>query len=105
MSMVLIDAEELQNMIKSVVNTTVEQVVASSTYSFPPMLDKNHLMKFLGIRPTKAAELLNREDFPVIREFGRPRVPLHSLITWIDEHTEWVRDNAKGYHRNKEGIA
>lgn len=101
MSMVLIDVDELQQMIASVVNATVEQVVASSLHSFPPLLDKTLLMKFLSIGPTKASELLNRDDFPVIREFGHPRVPLHSLLTWIDDHTEWIRDNAKSYHSRR----
>lgn len=67
---------------------------------WPPVLNRSQLMEFLGIKETKASELLNRQDFPVIREFGHPKVPTHMLVIWIEEHTEWVRENSTLFERS-----
>ncbi|MNP83916.1 hypothetical protein D3C76_1830020 [compost metagenome] len=37
---------------------------------------------------------MRRPDFPVNREFGNPRIPTAMLLRWIDEHTEWIDNNA-----------
>lgn len=66
---------------------------------WPPLLSRSQMMDFLGIKDTKASELLNRQDFPVIREFGHPKVPTHLLFQWIDAHTEWVRENSEFFNR------
>lgn len=55
---------------------------------WPPMLSKKELANFLGVSSSKVSQLVNRHDFPVTREFGRPLVPTHLLIKWIDSHTE-----------------
>lgn len=68
---------------------------------WPPLLSKSDLEKFLGIKNNKASELLNREDFPVTREFGRPKVPTHLLISWIDTHTDWVETQAPEYWQRR----
>gem|GEM_PF-742865 len=60
---------------------------------WPPLLNRKGLMAFLGIKENKASELLNRPDFPVIRDFGHPKVPTHLLMKWIDDHTQWIADN------------
>lgn len=104
MSMVLIDSDDLQKMITAAVQVAVQETINFTSMNPLTLMDKAQLMKTLGIGATKASELLNRDDFPVIREFGRPRIPLHSLMIWIDEHTEWIRDNANNYHRRSEGI-
>ncbi|KOP68935.1 hypothetical protein AMS62_03350 [Bacillus sp. FJAT-18019] len=77
-------------------NNAVDQAIERHGLksTLPPILTKQELMDLLDIKATKASELLNREDFPVIREFGHPRVPTHSLMIWIDEHTDWIRDNS-----------
>lgn len=62
---------------------------------WPPLLSRKDLMEFLGIRANKASELLNRPDFPVIRDFGHPKVPTHLLLKWIDEHTQWIQENSE----------
>ncbi|MDQ0658804.1 DNA-binding protein [Paenibacillus sp. W2I17] len=104
MSIIEIDPNTLQQMIMTAVQEAIEQCnLASSNH--PALMDKTQLMNFLGIGATKAAELLNRDDFPVIREFGHPRIPLHSLMIWIDEHTEWIRDNAQEYRQRRGGVA
>ncbi|MGG3278838.1 DNA-binding protein [Paenibacillus solani] len=86
------DYTQLQDAINIAVDQALERHTLKS--SLPPLLTKSQLMDLLDIGATKASELLNREDFPVIREFGHPRVPTHSLMIWIDEHTDWIRDNS-----------
>ncbi|MEK3920582.1 DNA-binding protein [Paenibacillus sp. FSL K6-2393] len=100
-----VNPSELEQMIMSAVHKAIEQSAFASSQTHPTLMDKKQLMELLQIGATKAAELLNREDFPVIREFGHPRVPFHSLMIWIDEHTEWVKSNAKGYWEQRGGTA
>ena len=100
-----VNPSELEQMIMSAVQKAIEQSLFATSQTHPTLMDKKQLMDFLRIGATKATELLNREDFPVIREFGHPRVPLHSLMTWIDAHTEWIRDNAESYHSRRGGVA
>lgn len=97
------DYNQLQLMINEAINNAFQNQVS---INLPPLLTKTQLMELLDIKSTKASELLNRQDFPVIREFGHPRVPTHSLMVWIDEHTEWVRQNLdEAWVRNKKGGA
>jgi len=100
-----VNPSELEQMIMAAVQKAIEQSPFASSQTHPTLMDKKQLMEFLKIGATKAAELLNREDFPVIREFGHPRVPFHSLMAWIDDHTEWVKANAKGYWEQRGGVA
>jgi len=103
-----LDPTELQQYISKAVEDAFSKIdfaLKDDSKKYPALMDKNELMEFLRIGHTKASELLNRADFPVIREFGHPRIPLHSLMIWIDEHTDWIKDNAVDYHRRKEGIA
>jgi len=65
-----------------------------SKYDLPPLLTRSQFMDFAGIGETKCAELFNRQDFPVNREFGHPRVPRELLFEWIYANTNWVRANA-----------
>ena len=96
------DLSKLQEAISTAVDEALERHSLKS--SLPTLLNKTQLMELFDIGSTKASELLNRQDFPVIREFGHPRVPTHSLMAWIDEHTEWVRENAgETWLRNKKG--
>lgn len=86
-----LDFGQLQEAINSAVDQALERHTLKN--NLPPLLTKSQFQDLLDIGATKASELLNREDFPVIREFGHPRVPTHLLMIWIDEHTEWIRDN------------
>jgi hypothetical protein len=89
--------------VESVANKIAEmafqklKVMIDSNSKWPPLLSKSDLMEFAGIKAGKASELLNRPDFPVIRDFGHPRVPLHLLMKWIEEHTDWMEENAPNY--------
>ncbi|MBO7747382.1 DNA-binding protein [Paenibacillus sp. MWE-103] len=86
------DYEQLQGIINSAVDSALERHSLMNT--LPPILNRTQFMELLDIGATKAAELLNREDFPVIRELGHPRILTHLLLQWCEEHTEWIKDNA-----------
>ncbi|GAB6990886.1 hypothetical protein [Paenibacillus pini] len=103
MMTVQMDFLKLQEAINAAVDQALERHSVKS--NLPPLLTKTQLQDLLGIKATKAAELLSREDFPVTREFGHPRVPTHLLMIWIDEHTDWVRENAKDLLKGKRGVA
>lgn len=87
------DVDQLQRVIEEAITKAVEK--ASFINNIPPLLTKAQFQELLDIGSTKAAELFNREDFPVIRDLGHPRIPTQLLFIWIYEHTDWVRDNAK----------
>lgn len=95
------------NQLEAVINRAVDKAIERHALQaqFKPLLTKTDLMELLDIGATKASELLNREDFPVTREFGHPRVLTHLLMIWIEEHTEWVRDNAGDNRKLKWGAA
>ncbi|RKD22581.1 hypothetical protein BEP19_09985 [Ammoniphilus oxalaticus] len=65
----------------------------------PPLLTRKEFMELVGISGTKCAELFNRADFPVIRDFGHPRVPTRLLFEWIDLNAGWVNANAPNLNR------
>lgn len=87
-----IDTDHLQRLINDSVAKALEN--HSFAQSLPPILSRQQLMELLGIGSTKAAELLNRADFPVVRELGHPRILTHQLIQWMERHSEWIDDNA-----------
>ncbi|MDO6849220.1 helix-turn-helix domain-containing protein [Priestia megaterium] len=77
-------------------NKLEERIIQSSQKSwldeYPNMLTISDLMEILGIKRTKASELLNREDFPVFRLAGT-KIPKHLFVRWIESHTEWLEKN------------
>ncbi|HAF97503.1 DNA-binding protein [Paenibacillus lactis] len=91
MAVVVIEVEDLQKMIREAV---ADAVKGHLTRELPPVLTRTQFMELLGIGESKTAELFNRPDFPVNREFGHPRIPTGLLLKWIDEHTSWVNQNA-----------
>lgn len=96
-----IDIEQLQQVINEAIARAFEKHIVPQ--SLPPILSKAQLMELLDIGKTKAAELLNREDFPVTRELGHPKVLTHLLIRWMEQHTEWVSENASNNFWSKRG--
>ncbi|MFC5647652.1 DNA-binding protein [Paenibacillus solisilvae] len=87
-----IDNELMQAMINAAVDSALEKHSLAS--SLPPIFNRTQFMELLDIGPTKAAELLNREDFPVIRELGHPRVLTHLFLQWCETYTDWIGKNA-----------
>ncbi|MDD9147856.1 helix-turn-helix domain-containing protein [Sporolactobacillus sp. CQH2019] len=56
------------------------------------MLKRRDLAEIFGVTQPTITNLLNRQDFPVFREVG-VRVPKHLLKKWIEDHTEWIKEN------------
>lgn len=99
MAKVEIELDQLELLIGAAVSKAIEQSIQKQP---PPLMTKSQLMELLDIGATKAAELLNREDFPVIREFGHPRVPTRLFMEWVERHTEWIKENAgDGWNRRR----
>ncbi|EST12070.1 helix-turn-helix domain-containing protein [Sporolactobacillus laevolacticus] len=62
------------------------------------MLTRKDLAQIFSITQPTVTNLLNREDFPVFRQAG-VRVPKHLLKKWIDDHTQWINENAPEFHQ------
>ncbi|MFB1100855.1 hypothetical protein [Terribacillus sp. JSM ZJ617] len=58
------------------------------------VLTKQDLKDRYQIKDTKAAELLNRKDFPRMPGIGPAKVMLRHLEAWEDRNVEWIRENA-----------
>ncbi|MEY9095374.1 DNA-binding protein [Paenibacillus sp. RC84] len=86
------DLDHLQKMISMAVEQAIQKHEFANT--LPPLMTKAQLMDVLEIGGTKATELMNREDFPVTREFGHPRVVTSLFMQWIEAHTEWINENS-----------
>ncbi|CAH1205820.1 hypothetical protein PAECIP111893_02429 [Paenibacillus plantiphilus] len=87
-----IDYDQIAHLINAAVDSALER--HSMANNLPPILSKTQFMDLLDIGPTKAGELLNREDFPVIRELGHPKVLTHLFLQWCEEHTDWISKNS-----------
>lgn len=53
--------------------------------TLPSLMTRTQFMEFTGISGTKCNELFNREDFPVTRELGHPRVKTDTFLKWLDD--------------------
>jgi hypothetical protein len=62
------------------------------------MLSRQDLANIFDVSQTTITNLLNRDDFPVFREAG-VRIPKHLLKKWIEDHTEWIDENAPSFHQ------
>lgn len=103
-SLTELEAKLLEGRLKKLFQRAYEQGIedARKKYELPPLLSRKQFMELVGIADTKCAELFNRQDFPVIREFGHPKVPTHLLFQWIEENTEWVKSNTN-YFEDERG--
>lgn len=82
--------ETIRQIIREEINKVVEELHAQN--ELPPFLTRAEMMELLRIGPTKATELLNRNDFPVFREAGL-LIPTEMLFEWIKRNTRWVEKN------------
>ncbi|WP_164670928.1 hypothetical protein [Virgibacillus doumboii] len=49
----------------------------------PPVLTRKQFMELVDIGPSKCNELFNRQDFPVNRELGHPKVITKDFFEWL----------------------
>ncbi|MED3728556.1 helix-turn-helix domain-containing protein [Priestia filamentosa] len=91
-----VDMEQIRQAIREEVAKAAEEFQAKHQY--PPVLTMKQLQDFLNIKVTKAYELIKRQDFPVTREMGRPMVPTHMLLKWIERNTQWVSENTEYFN-------
>ncbi|WP_411955116.1 DNA-binding protein [Alkalibacillus sp. S2W] len=91
--MLSIDTNELEQSIEQIIESSVNKAIEKHALKeqLPPLLTRKEFMELVGISNTKCNELFHREDFPVIRDFGHPRVPTKELMEWISFNTEWSR--------------
>ncbi len=83
--------ETIRQIIREEISNAVSEL--QNKDSLPPFLTREEMMELLRIRPTKASELLNRQDFPVCREAGL-LIPTDMLFEWIRLNTRWVEKNS-----------
>ncbi|KIL46980.1 hypothetical protein KP77_25490 [Jeotgalibacillus alimentarius] len=86
-----LDIDQLQKAVNDAIDKGFERHAVKQ--GLPELLTRNQLKEILGIGDTKASELLNRADFPVLRAAGSPKVPKKQLFQWIDENTKWIRQH------------
>ncbi|WP_406944519.1 DNA-binding protein [Halobacillus sp. SY10] len=91
MLQVTLDADQLQQLINDAVDKAIKRHALKD--QLPLLLTRKEFMKLMQIGETKCAELFNRDDFPVNRELGHPRVPTSLLMDWIYSNTDWVQEN------------
>lgn len=76
---------------KQLVPILIEELKESE---LPPLLTRKQFMDITGVGPTKCNELFNRDDFPVTRELGHPKVPTRMFFDWLyssAQNTQEVR--------------
>ncbi|WP_028983281.1 hypothetical protein [Sporolactobacillus terrae] len=57
---------------------------------WPPMLDYKDIMNFFRCSQTKALQIMNIGDFPKVPNVGNKKVPIWSLINWLETHTDYM---------------
>lgn|SRR5690625_4499774 len=84
--MLSINTEELEQVIQQAVDKAIKKHALKE--QLPPLLTRKQFMELVDIGATKCNELFNRADFPVIREFGHPRVPTKEFLEWVSANTQ-----------------
>ena len=66
-----LDHEAFRNMFREIIAEEVAGALQDiRTTQLPPMLTKQEFMEFMKIKETKASQLINRADFPVLKKPG-----------------------------------
>lgn len=75
----------VSEIVKQLVPILVQEIKQSE---LPPILTRKEFMKLTGIGESKCAELFHRQDFPVNRQMGNPRVVTKDLFDWLHATAE-----------------
>jgi hypothetical protein len=94
MAVIVMEEADLERLLDKVVSRAIEAYAVQVPVSLPPVLSRTQFMELLDISAPVATALFKRPDFPVNREFGNPRILTSLLLRWIEEHTDWVEENA-----------
>lgn len=86
--------ETIRQIIREEINNAIGEI--QNKNELPPLLTRKEMMEVLRISSTKAAELMNRPDFPVFREAGL-LIPTEMLFEWVRRNTRWLEKNSKYY--------
>lgn len=86
--------ETIRQIIREEIGQAVEELQTKN--ELPPFLTRTEMMEVLRISSTKAAELMNRPDFPVFREAGL-LIPTEMLFEWVRRNTRWMEKNSQYY--------
>lgn len=80
--------EEINSLVTEIKNQLIPALVQElHTKELPPLLTRKQFMDLVDIGPTKCNELFNRNDFPVTRELGHPRVITKDFFEWLSKTT------------------
>ncbi|KUP22367.1 hypothetical protein [Paenibacillus sp. DMB5] len=101
MALIVMEEADLERLLDKVVSKAIEAYAVQVPVSLPPVLNRTQFMDLLDISAPKATEVMRRKDFPVNREFGNPRIPTALLLRWIEQHTDWVQENAGVNYKSK----
>lgn len=79
---------EISNLVTEIKNQLVPVLLQElEQKQLPPILTRKQFMELVDISASKCNELFNRQDFPVTRELGHPRVVTKDFLEWISDST------------------
>lgn len=89
----MLNVEFSEQFTKTLANEVVEQLVPIliqelKQNELPHLMTRKEFMKLAGIGDSKCNELFHRQDFPVNRELGHPRVPTKLFFKWLNATTQ-----------------
>lgn len=80
--------EEISQLVTEIKNQLVPVLIQElQTKQLPPLLTRKQFMDLVDIGSSKCNELFNRDDFPVTRELGHPRVITKDFFEWLSDST------------------
>ncbi len=76
--------EEIQSFANEIKNQLVPILIQElQEKQIPPVLTRKQFMELVDISSNKCNQLFNRQDFPVNRELGHPRVVTKDFFEWL----------------------
>lgn len=88
MATISFSEEEIQTLVTEIKNQLVPVLLHElHSKQLPPLLTRKEFMELTQISASKCNELFHREDFPVTRELGHPRVVTKDFLEWLSDST------------------
>jgi hypothetical protein len=88
------DPEFGSDLAKQISQQVTEQMSAKYAVAaqWPEMLDYKDISKFFRCSITKANQIMNIADFPRVPGVGLKKVPIWSLINWVEHHSNYMAE-------------